>query len=119
MALLAEISDKMPSTWLIVVAAVIASAACARLAVVNRTVTWSMLAVAVAFGATYLAAIAVDAFGSSALRNAIWAELGWTWVLANVFSPLLPTACILMVLFRRRSAPRGRGSPIDGWGAQG
>jgi hypothetical protein len=97
MLILAEISDKMPSTAGIIVVAVIVGVICGGVALANRIVAWSMLGITLLVGCI----LACDAFGE-ALRDAAWSEMGWLWVLADIIGPLLPALGVAGILLFRR-----------------
>lgn len=110
LVILAEISDKMPSTACMVGVSVASAGACAGLAAVSRVVAWVLLFLTALAGGFVAYAIAADALPPSPMRDAIWSELGWTWVCAGVAGPLPPALCVaLVVLFRR---PCSRGFPV-------
>jgi hypothetical protein len=108
MTLLAEISDKMPSISGILAIALAAAVVCGGIALVNRSFAWAMLLLTLLVGGL-LAYVAFDeAFVSGPMRDAVWGELGWPWVLSDMIGPLLPAVCVALVVFfqRRRSAAR-------------
>jgi len=112
--ILAEISDKMPSTAGIIAVALIAAAICSGIALTNRTVAWSLLGITLLVGCL-LAYVAFDeAFVSGPLRDDVWRELGWPWVLAYIIGPVLPAVCVAgVLLLRRRPTTEAPGFPID------
>jgi len=114
MTLLAEIADKMPSTGGILAVAATAAAVCAGLALLPRAAARAVLVASLLVGGRLACGAFDDAFVSGDLRDAVWRELGWPWVLADIISPLLPAACVGCVLFVRPRRTEGRGFPIDG-----
>src|SRR5258708_3527747 len=113
MVMLAEIADKMPSIGDIVWVPMAAATVCAGVALVDRELALAMLSVTLLVGGL----IAYDAFNyafvSGPMRDGVWIELGWPWVLAAIFSPLMPAGCVAGVILLRRSRSAGRGFPMD------
>jgi len=93
----AEIADKMLSALEVFVGAALATAACAGIARINRMLAWSMLAMTILLGG-WLSYAAAAEFVLGDLRDAVWRELGWPWVLATIAGPLVPAICVMFVL---------------------
>ena len=110
MQILAEISDKMPSTFevLLVVLTALLSAV---LVMIGRTTALVVLATAALIGGLYVSAVAVDMFPPGQMHDTIWAELGWPWVIVNVVAPFLPghPPPVLRAAFGGRPPARLRG----------
>src|SRR5256885_5765045 len=110
MTLLAEISDKMPSISGMLAIALAAAVVCGGIALVDRTVAWSMLFLTLLVGGLLAYVAFDDAFVSGPMRDAVWSELGWPWVLSDMIGPLLPAACVALAVFlqRRQAALESR-----------
>jgi hypothetical protein len=114
MVILAEIADKMPSTAGIVVACLIATGFAVVLACVHRAVGWMVLLFALVVGGFFAVGGYHESFLESSFSDAVWRELGWSWVAASIAGPLLPAMGSAAVLLLRPRQPQGRGFPVDG-----
>ena len=113
MTILGEISDKMPTTWGLLVVPIVAAAICAGLARLDRKLAWAMLSITLLFGGLFAYAGFEETFLNGPMRDAIWSELGWPWVTASIFGPLMPAASVAGVMLWGRSKCAGRGFPMD------
>jgi hypothetical protein len=43
-----------------------------------------------------------DAFSHGPMRDAVWSEMGWPWVVADIIGPLLPAVGVAGILLFRR-----------------
>ena len=107
--ILAEISDKMPSTQAVITASLATAVLCTVLALLGREAAWTMFAIALSVGVFFAYGGCHEAFLEGSFSEAVWAELGLPWVLASVLGPLLPLCGVVSVLLvrHRRSAQRG------------
>ena len=102
MVILAEISDKMPSTAGIVVAWLVAAGISVGLAAAHRAIAWAVLLLALAVGGFFALGGYHESFVEGPFSEAIWHELGWPWVAASIVGPLLPVIAVAVVLIVRR-----------------
>lgn len=114
MVILAEISDKMPSTGGIIVVCLVAAGFSVAVASAHRAVAWVVLSLVLVVGGFFAVGGFQESFRDASFSDAIWGELGWPWVLASIVGPLLPAVCVACVLLARRWPTEGRGFPIDG-----
>ena len=111
MIILAEVTDKIPSTAEIAVLYLCMTGLSVTVALVHRVVAWSILVMALMVGG-FAAFVGFHAsFAEDAFSDAIWSELGWPGVAWSIAGPLLPIATVaaLMILRRMTSQIMGRG----------
>jgi hypothetical protein len=114
MVILAEIADKMPSTAGIVVICLVAAGFSLALAWVNRAVAWTVLLLALGVGGFFAVSGYHESSADGSFSDAVWSELGWSWVAASIVAPLLPAICVAAALFLCPWRHRTPGCPLDG-----
>jgi hypothetical protein len=102
MVMVAEISDKMPSTEGIVVACLVAAGISVGLASAHRAIAWAVLLLALVVGGFFALGGYHESFAEGPFSEAIWHELGWPWVAASIVGPLVPVIAVAALLVVRR-----------------